>query len=200
MTDFLLLLLLFPVLFYLDREIMLKLMALKAEGSMVFKINEFINPFINFVAHGATQGVVSFLIYIVGKFLYPPVYKTGRILFVAVSSVGILGEIVKRLFGRPRPALGLDRSFAGPSFESGYDSFPSGHTAIAFCMAYVVSYLHPRYKPFVYGFAFAVGIERVKEFVHFPSDVLAGAILGSLWGRFLISQTERRNFKWPKFL
>jgi membrane-associated phospholipid phosphatase len=65
--------------------------------------------------------------------------------------------------------------------ESGGYSFPSGHTADAFCIATSVSLRYRKWY-FVapaYLFAASVGWARMYQGVHYPSDVLMGALVGS---------------------
>lgn len=59
-------------------------------------------------------------------------------------------------------------------------SFPSGHTATAFALALALCLRYPRW--YVIGpaalWACSVGLSRMNEGVHYPTDVLAGAVLG----------------------
>lgn len=65
--------------------------------------------------------------------------------------------------------------------SAGSPSFPSGHTSMAFSTATSVSLLYPKWYVIVpaYSYACAVGYSRMYLGVHYPSDVLAGALLGS---------------------
>ena len=57
-------------------------------------------------------------------------------------------------------------------------SFPSGHTAAAFLFASILTFQFNWILPIVFLWATFVGISRVYLKVHFPGDVLAGALLG----------------------
>jgi undecaprenyl-diphosphatase len=61
-------------------------------------------------------------------------------------------------------------------------SFPSGHTMTAFSIALVVSYFYPSLEGPLYFLAISIGVSRVVLGMHFLSDVLAGAVLGSALG------------------
>jgi undecaprenyl-diphosphatase len=58
-------------------------------------------------------------------------------------------------------------------------SFPSGHTMTAFSIALVVSYFYPGLEGALYFVAASIALSRVVLGMHFLSDVLAGAVLGS---------------------
>ncbi|WP_299798060.1 phosphatase PAP2 family protein [uncultured Shewanella sp.] len=57
-------------------------------------------------------------------------------------------------------------------------SLPSGHTAAAFVMASTISQLYPQWMFAAYLWAIAIGLSRVVLAVHYPLDIIAGAILG----------------------
>lgn len=57
-------------------------------------------------------------------------------------------------------------------------SFPSGHTLHAVAFALLLSANYPSLTPLLWGFAFLVGTSRVVLGLHYPSDVLVGALIG----------------------
>ena len=79
------------------------------------------------------------------------------------------GVILKTLIHRDRPT-------------GGNDSFPSSHATNAFGQAVFWSCLHPRLSPLFLLLAILIGLSRIALGKHWPSDVLAGAILGGLLG------------------
>jgi len=116
-----------------------------------------------------------------------------------VSSV--ITQATKRIVDRQRP-------FEKYSFiikrddESGGFSFPSGHTSAAFCTATSVAL---RYKKWYfvapsYLFATSVAWARMYQGVHYPSDVLAGAIVGagSAWLGWKVQRWMERKHNAPK--
>ncbi len=101
---------------------------------------------------------------------------------------GISVSIVKRIFGRVRPFQHIPpnpRLWKGP-FKPEYESFPSGHTTVAFSVATVFASAYND-KPWVgilsYGVATGVGLSRIYDDKHWSSDVLIGAALGFAVGK-----------------
>ena len=96
---------------------------------------------------------------------------------VASASANLLG---KRLVRRPRPHRAVDSPFPGrhvPMPESA--SFPSGHTASAVAFAAAVGPALPVVTVPLGLLACAVGYSRIHTGVHYPGDVVAGAVLGT---------------------
>jgi undecaprenyl-diphosphatase len=69
-------------------------------------------------------------------------------------------------------------------------SFPSGHTSTSFACAYVISRLAPRLTVYVYALAALIGFSRIYVGVHYPLDVLAGAVLGVVVAKALLMLLE----------
>lgn len=109
--------------------------------------------------------------------------STGRrkALYTGVSVVGSTGLtiLLKYAIGRPRPVLTYPD--IQPLVEEGSASFPSGHTTGAFAFATALSLSYPRWYVVMpaYAWAGAVGYSRLHLGVHYPSDVLAGAVVGA---------------------
>lgn len=92
----------------------------------------------------------------------------------------VSSQILKPLFGRPRPCHPVF-FIQGGHFLSGMKtslSFPSSHAMNIFAQATLFSCFYPAKKALFYGFAMLIGISRVYVGVHYPSDVLGGAFLG----------------------
>jgi undecaprenyl-diphosphatase len=99
-----------------------------------------------------------------------------------VAGAGLLDQVLKNIVCRARPnALEAGSFFAGfPCFPAqyAYASFPSGHATTAFAAALLLALWYPRFAGAFLGLAVLVGLSRVVLGSHFPSDVLAGALLG----------------------
>lgn len=111
-------------------------------------------------------------------FTYMKSYTAG----LMTSSVVL--QSIKYVTNRTRPDGETSRSNS---------SFPSGHSAIAFYIASFYSELYPKYRVPMYLWAGGVALSRVYLKRHWPTDVLAGAILGWLGGKFFY-----RNRNWFK--
>jgi membrane-associated phospholipid phosphatase len=101
--------------------------------------------------------------------------------FVAVGLPGLIFTIAKRLVGRARPFVeGSADPFRykplGWSVE--YAGLPSGHAIDAFAIAMAVGALWPRARPVLWTYAVLIAVSRVVLTAHFPSDVIAGAVVG----------------------
>ena len=100
------------------------------------------------------------------------------ILLYAIQSAVIYG--LKFLIQRQRPFLFLEMASKlskGPG-EILDPSFPSAHAGFSFMMATLLSFWFPRYRIIFYIGAGFIGWTRIYLCVHYPTDVIAGALLG----------------------
>ena len=96
----------------------------------------------------------------------------------------LLVEMIKAVADRDRPFLTLDQTRIIGLREKG-DSFPSGHTTQIFFL--VTLFIHhfqlgAAASSAFYAIAVLVGFTRIYVGAHYPRDVLAGIVLGSVWG------------------
>jgi len=177
-----------PVFFSLDKAAIVWVRDLHTQGGDLSGVLASIDRFVNIIAHGSTLIGVAFLLYVIGRKYNLQLYEIGRSLLIGLVSAGIAVQVLKHLIGRARPRLTDTPLFIGPSLKSGYDSFPSGHTTLAFCLALILSYHLPKYRSLFYVFAIIVGLVRVEGLSHFPSDVLGGAMVGTIVGSVLLKK------------
>lgn len=166
------------LLLFVDNSIHSFIRSLKAQPW--FEIMEWAS----FLGKGLSLFCFSLLVFIVG-FLTRKVreQEVGRYGIYALALSGSLAQIIKHLIGRPRPRLvNMGVFHIGPSFNAGYDSFPSGHAVSSFALAFILARFYPGGKVFFYGFAFLVAFSRLYVGAHFTSDVFSGAWLGFISG------------------
>ncbi|NCA79627.1 MAG: phosphatase PAP2 family protein [Sphingobacteriia bacterium] len=112
----------------------------------------------------------------------PRTRKLGTTFSIAlVFEILSINVILKPLVGRMRPFVfneGVE--LIVPALKSA--SFPSGHTGFAF--AFALSLLVYGKKGVIPGVIFAIimGFSRLYLYVHYPTDVICGAVIGSLCG------------------
>ncbi len=103
--------------------------------------------------------------------------------WLAVVEVGCLSlnYFVKKLLGRPRPELWERRGWFG------WDAYPSGHvmasTAVLFTIAFILHHERGWRWPFLVAGLFppVIGYSRMYDGVHWPTDIIGGAIVGAIW-------------------
>jgi undecaprenyl-diphosphatase len=95
-----------------------------------------------------------------------------------VWSADLIAFGIKAGVGRARPFETLPGVDALVAATVGY-SMPSGHAATSFAGAVIITYLLPRAAAPAFLLAVAFSFSRVYVGVHYPSDVLAGAALGT---------------------
>jgi undecaprenyl-diphosphatase len=108
--------------------------------------------------------------------------------FAAVGAAGcaaiagvFLFKALKRISHRQRPCQ-FEPHCWSTVLPPDQFSFPSGHTMTAFSIALVVSYFYPSLEGPLYFLAISIAVSRIVLGMHFLSDVLAGAVLGSSLG------------------
>jgi undecaprenyl-diphosphatase len=109
--------------------------------------------------------------------------KRHRLAAIATAAAAVWGadalaSLVKLLVGRTRPCKGLLHVHTLVACP-GSASLPSGHTTTAFAGAAVLVWLAPPLAPAFATLTAAVAFSRIYVGVHYPTDVAAGALLGT---------------------
>lgn len=102
-------------------------------------------------------------------------------LFTAIAVPGLFVTIIKRMIGRARPMVGgsLDPFLFSPfAWSAAYAGLPSGHVTTAFAALVAFGTLWPRARTVLLIYALLIAMSRVMVTAHYPTDVLAGAMVG----------------------
>lgn len=175
---------------YVDRPVIRWLRG-DFKGSLLYHAVERVEPFISLASDGLVLTGLALALFLLGRYWKSPLERSGRLLLWSVLGSSLLVHIPKHLFGRGRP--NHDTGFLGPTLKGGYESFPSGHAATVFSLAFVLSHFYPRYRFLFYGFAIVVGLERIEDVHHFPSDVVGGAVFGIIVAKVVLGLFGRQD-------
>ncbi len=120
--------------------------------------------------------------------------------FVALSFAVAISLIINIFWRRPRPFISHSGTVMMPIVQGLYAStvsFPSAHTYFAFTVATSIFLCgHRRLGTFLYFVAVLVAIGRIGAGLHYPSDTVAGALIGILSGYIAYKFIERSQAKW----
>ena len=111
--------------------------------------------------------------------------RSGILLLVGLAAGALVGNLLlKPLISRARPSWPYPVPALLSRAPAGY-SFPSGHALSSFAAATILALTDRKLGAFALPLACLIALSRLYLYVHFPSDVLAGAILGAVIGGFV---------------
>ncbi|MBI4681720.1 MAG: phosphatase PAP2 family protein [Nitrospirae bacterium] len=146
--------------------------------------NNVLDSFMTFITNK------SYILFI--AILIPLFFKDWRkgLLVFSLAAMGFftadgIGDILKRLFARPRPCHELHNVSLVVECVKSF-SFPSGHAATSFAMASIIGHHFRRAAIPAFLLAALVAFTRIYVGVHYPSDVIGGAVLGGVTGGFIL--------------
>ncbi len=114
-----------------------------------------------------------------------------RALLAAIFTRIFLVEGIRYFFPRKRPFDIIDIDPLLPLKESG--SLPSGHTAFFFAVSTVIFFQNKKLGVFFFISSFLIGFFRVSAGIHWPLDIVLGALLGLITGLLFEIIKEKKN-------
>lgn len=124
------------------------------------------------------------------------VFTYACFIFYSVAATGLLAIAFKWTLGRARPKL---YEQVGPvrfdflAFDGTYTSFPSGHSTTVAALATCLAFIFPAYRWLIVVAGFWIAFSRVMVGAHYPSDVVAGTLLGITFTFFTVRAMARRR-------
>jgi len=157
---------------------------------------ELLDPLFQALTYIGSFGLVWLLLaLVVAKVPWRRPWLPARVAATVLVAEAVQGSL-KLLVGRDRPPL-VDPDPEPLVALPHTNSFPSGHALVAFACATVIAAAVPRFRWPLYALAAAIAASRVYVGVHYPLDVLAGALLGVLLG-VAIEVVRRRLRAWAR--
>ncbi len=163
--------------------------------SVDFAINDFIsehltanflNPIMEFISFLGDKGWFWIALALILLF-----FKKTRIIGITMAcslifSLIFTNLLLKPLIDRPRPWVYALEHFGREIeilIQKPHDaSFPSGHTSVSFAAATALFMRNKKYGSFALALATLIGFSRLYFYIHYPTDVFGGLILGVAYG------------------
>jgi membrane-associated phospholipid phosphatase len=136
------------------------------------------------LAVGSASGLAGVEVMLMGALFVGGRPRSAARMLAAVGLVYAASELLGRLWPRQRP-FAEHSAITGLLPHSAERSFPSRHVASGLAMAAIGRRAHPLLGLSMSCVAWLLGVSRVVTGLHYPSDVLAGAVLGLAVGRLL---------------
>ena len=153
---------------------------------------DFLDPIMRALSHFADKGIGWIIVGVI--LIFPKKTRKWGIMALVAMLIGfVFGELVlKNLIGRVRPYgdyhnyFGTSVPFALNAGTESSSGFPSGHTCCSFASAFVYFKADKRWGIAALVLAGLIGFSRLYNYVHYPTDVLGGMVLGIASGLLTI--------------
>ena len=145
--------------------------------------NRYLDILMPFTTRMGNLGLIWIIMAVI-LILDKPYRAIGGSVILTLIVAAALGEgLVKHIVRRVRPCKykNYNLLIATPITYS----FPSGHALSSFAVAEVLSMSFHQYKFIFMGLAFLIAFSRLYLDVHYPTDVIAGIIIGILCSKFI---------------
>jgi undecaprenyl-diphosphatase len=146
--------------------------------------NKYFDKFMPIITSFGNLGIIWVAIAII--LLFDKQDKTiGGVVILALIIGSLIGEgMIKHIVRRIRPCNKQNNIALLISKPISY-SFPSGHTLSSFAAAEVLSMYFTNYKMIFITIAFLIALSRIYLYVHYPTDVIAGILIGIFCSKFI---------------
>lgn len=165
---------------------------------ILISLDDFLFTFINHLPHNIVSDSffaffsllgdwrIAWILLFIGLFIYR--IRKDKVEWIAIPiAVGltflIVSLILKNVVARPRPQHFITQTIVTWDTTDSW-SFPSFHAALSFAIAYIFSKRFPRWKYWFWLTAILICVSRIYLGKHYPSDVVAGALIGMGIGYF----------------
>lgn len=139
--------------------------------------NAFLDTLMPYVTYLGEWGLLSIILSVIFMF-FPKTRKLGFTLAITIlAGYLIVNKTLKPLFERTRPYNFRPIENMLIAKKGGY-AFPSGHTLVAFETATSIFLYNRKWGKVCFVIAATVGFSRLYLYMHYPTDILAGAIIG----------------------
>lgn len=150
---------------------------------------DFIMPKITFLGNAGLIWILAAVIMLIFK----KYRKNGIMLVISLGCCFVIGNLLlKNIVARPRPCW-INESVNMLISIPTDSSFPSGHTMSAFAAAAVIMYTNRKLGIAAYILAVLIAFSRLYLYVHFPTDIMAGAVIGTAIGIALCLVYKKRT-------
>lgn len=164
------------ILFPHDRE---WLNAIRKNPVLYPEVHDFAGKISYYSMYTFTPLLLCFLIWVAGwKLKRNTLKRAALVCFVAATVAGLLVNVLRPGFGRPRPRAGLEDKFHYFEFQSDMLGYPSGHVMSNVAGATALTILAPWIGVPYLVLSGASGWSRMQRNAHYPCDVIVGALFG----------------------
>ena len=159
-------------------------------------INQFagISPYLDKVAIFFAEYLQYLVVFCLLLFLVKKFRRNlGMVIFAftaAIFSRFIITEIIRYFFPRIRPFVENSVNLL-IGYNTTESSFPSGHAAFFFALSMVVYFYNKKAGILFFIASFLISISRVFSGIHWPSDILVGAIVGIFSGWIILKISKK---------
>jgi undecaprenyl-diphosphatase len=156
-------------------------------------VTDYVMPFITSLNNWKIFFAIMWLYLVIAGGRKGRVVAIGLILLIAVSDQ-LSSHLIKNIFDRVRPCNALDDVRMLVNKTTSY-SFPSSHAVNHFAGVVFLSHFYKRFSIGFYTAATLIALSRIFCGVHYPSDILGGALIGITVGMIFIAVWDAINKK-----